>query len=167
MDLIIFTLFALIAVACAINMVLQSHPISSALSLVGVMGSLAVLYLLLGGEFIAMVQIIVYAGAIMVLFIFVIMLLNAGAEEKLRGRSFIAQMIGIPAILVLAAIMIFVNQRGFSGMGNVKFGDFHGGSAQSVGTALFTEYLLPFEVTSVLILVGILGAVVLARKEMD
>ena len=167
MELINFALFSLIAVACAINMVLQSHPISSALSLVGVMGSLAVLYLLLGGEFIAMVQMIVYAGAIMVLFIFVIMLLNAGAEEKLRGRSFIAQMIGIPAILVLAAIMIFFNQRGFSGLGNVKFGDFHGGSAQSVGTALFTDYLLPFEVTSVLILIAILGAVVLARKEMD
>jgi NADH-quinone oxidoreductase subunit J len=167
MDLIIFTLFALIAVACAINMVMQSHPISSALSLVGVMGSLAVLYLLLGAEFIAMVQIIVYAGAIMVLFIFVIMLLNAGAEEKLRGRSFIAQMIGIPAILALAAIMVFFDQRGFPDMGKIKFGDFHGGSAQSVGTALFTDYLLPFEVTSVLILIAILGAVVLARKEMD
>jgi NADH-quinone oxidoreductase subunit J len=167
MDLIIFTLFALIAVACAINMVMQSHPISSALSLVGVMGSLAVLYLLLGGEFIAMVQIIVYAGAIMVLFIFVIMLLNAGAEEKLRGRSFIAQLIGIPAILALAAIMIFFAQRGFPDMGKIKFGDFRGGSAQSVGTALFTDYLLPFEVTSVLILIAILGAVVLARKEMD
>ena len=167
MDLIIFTLFALIAVACAINMVLQSHPISSALSLVGVMGSLAVLYLLLGGEFIAMVQIIVYAGAIMVLFIFVIMLLNAGAEEKVRGGSFVTQLIGVPAILALAAILIFFNERGFPGMGNIKFGDFHQGSAKAVGTALFTDYLLPFEVTSVLILVAILGAVVLARKEMD
>jgi NADH-quinone oxidoreductase subunit J len=167
MDLIIFTLFALVAVACAINMVLQSHPISSALSLVGVMGSLAVLYLLLGGEFIAMVQIIVYAGAIMVLFIFVIMLLNAGAEEKLRGRSFVTQLIGVPAILALAAILIFFIERGFPGMGNIKFGDFHQGSARAVGMALFTDYLLPFEVTSVLILVAILGAVVLARKEMD
>jgi NADH-quinone oxidoreductase subunit J len=167
MDLTIFALFALIAIACAINMVLQSHPISSALSLVGVMGSLAVLYLLLGGEFIAMAQIIVYAGAIMVLFIFVIMLLNAGAEERLRGRSFIAQIIGIPAILALAAIMIFFDERGFPDMGNVKFGDFHGGSAKAFGTALFTDYLLPFEITSVLILIAILGAVVLARKEMD
>jgi NADH-quinone oxidoreductase subunit J len=166
MDLIIFTLFALVAIACAINMVLQSHPISSALSLVGVMGSLAVLYLLLGGEFIAMVQIIVYAGAIMVLFVFVIMLLNAGAEEKLRG-SFVTQLIGVPAILVLAAILIYFNERGFPGMGNIKFGDFHEGSAKAVGTALFTSYLLPFEVTSVLILIAILGAVVLARKEMD
>ena len=67
---------------CAINLVVQTHPISSALSLVGVMGALAVLYLLLGGEFIAVAQLIVYAGAIMVLFVFVIMLLNAGTEHK-------------------------------------------------------------------------------------
>ena len=80
MDAILFLIFAAIAVVCAINLVLQKHPISSALSLVGVMGSLAVLYLLLGGEFIAMAQLIVYAGAIMVLFVFVIMLLNAGVE---------------------------------------------------------------------------------------
>src|SRR5215831_4679560 len=167
MDSLLFLIFAAIAVVCGINLVLQKHPISSALSLIGVMGSLAVLYLLLGGEFIAMVQLIVYAGAIMVLFIFVIMLLNAGAEEKLRGRSFIAQIIGIPAILALAAVMVFFNAQGFPDMGNIKFGDFHQGSARAVGTALFTDYLLPFEVTSVLILIAILGAVVLARKEMD
>ena len=86
MDIFFFFLFALIAVVCAINVVVQRHPISSALSLVGVMGSLALLYLQLGAEFIAMAQLIVYAGAIMVLFIFVIMLLNAGAEAK-GGRS--------------------------------------------------------------------------------
>ena len=167
MELILFSLFALVAVMCAVNMVLQSHPISSALSLVGVMGSLAVLYLLLGGEFIAMVQIIVYAGAVMVLFIFVIMLLNAGSEEVLKNRSLIAHLIGVPAILVLAGILVFFVQRGFPGMGNVKFGDFDGGSARAVGMSLFTDYLLPFEVTSVLILIAIVGAVVLARKEMD
>ena len=167
MELILFSLFALVAVVCADNMVLQSHPISSALSLVGVMGSLAVLYLLLGGEFIAMVQIIVYAGAVMVLFIFVIMLLNAGSEEVLKNRSLIAHLIGVPAILVLAGILVFFVQRGFPGMGNVKFGDFDGGSARAVGMSLFTDYLLPFEVTSVLILIAIVGAVVLARKEMD
>ena len=167
MELILFSLFALVAVVCAVNMVLQSHPISSALSLVGVMGSLAVLYLLLGGEFIAMVQIIVYAGAVMVLFIFVIMLLNAGSEEVLKNRSLVAHLIGVPAILVLAGILVFFVQRGFPGMGNVKFGDFDGGSARAVGMSLFTDYLLPFEVTSVLILIAIIGAVVLARKEMD
>ena len=112
MELILFGLFALFAVACAINMVMQTHPISSALSLVGVMASLAVLYLLLGGEFIAMVQIIVYAGAVMVLFIFVIMLLNAGAEVRLKDRSLIAQLVGVPALLALAGLMVFFVQKG-------------------------------------------------------
>src|SRR5216684_11868 len=133
MDVILFLIFAITAVVCAINVVVQTHPISSALSLVGVMGSLAVLYLLLGGEFIAMVQMIVYAGAVMVLFVFVIMLLNAGAEERLKNRSFIAQLIGVPAILVLAGALVYFVRRGFPGMGNIKFGDFQGGSPKAVG----------------------------------
>src|SRR5881227_4099597 len=98
MELILFLLFAAIAVGCGINLVVQTHPISSALSLIGVMGSLAVLYLLLGAEFIAMAQVIVYAGAIMVLFVFVIMLLNAGAESK-KGRSYMVQLLGVPLLI--------------------------------------------------------------------
>src|SRR6202163_979890 len=98
MDVILFLAFAAIAVVCAVSLVVQTHPISSALSLIGVMGSLAVLYLLLGAEFIAMAQVIVYAGAIMVLFVFVIMLLNAGAESK-RGRSFMVQFLGVPLLM--------------------------------------------------------------------
>jgi NADH-quinone oxidoreductase subunit J len=166
MDLFFFLVFAAIAVVSAVNVVLQRHPIASALSLIGVMGSIAVLYLLLGAEFIAMAQIIVYAGAVMVLFIFVIMLLNAGSEVR-RGRSWTAQLLGIPALAALVGLIGFFVQRGFANAGYVKFGNFTGGSAQSVGYALFTDYLLPFEVTSVLILVAILGAIVLARKEMD
>ena len=87
----------MIAVVCAINVVVQTHPISSALSLIGVMGSLAVLYLLLGAEFIAVAQMIVYAGAIMVLFIFVIMLLNAGGERS-AGRCW-RSVLGIPLLV--------------------------------------------------------------------
>jgi NADH-quinone oxidoreductase subunit J len=166
MDIFFFLVFAAIALISAVNVVLQRHPIASALSLIGVMGSIAVLYLLLGAEFIAMAQIIVYAGAVMVLFIFVIMLLNAG-EEVRHGRSWTSQLLGVPALLAFVALIVFFIQRGFSNAGNVKFGNFTGGSAQSVGYALFTDYLLPFEVTSVLILVAILGAIVLARKEMD
>jgi len=166
MDIFFFLVFAAIALISAVNVVLQRHPIASALSLIGVMGSIAVLYLLLGAEFIAMAQIIVYAGAVMVLFIFVIMLLNAGAEER-RGRSWTSQLLGIPALLAFVALIVYFVQRGFADAGNVKFGNFTGGSAQSVGYALFTAYLLPFEVTSVLILVAIVGAIVLARKEMD
>src|SRR5919108_5420331 len=107
MELILFLVFAVIAVVCGINLVLQKHPISSALSLIGVMGSLAVLYLLLGAEFIAMAQVIVYAGAIMVLFVFVIMLLNAGAE-KASGKSWFAQIAGLPLLLAFVAVMGFL-----------------------------------------------------------
>src|SRR2546430_9290507 len=110
MDVILFLAFALVAVACAINVVLQTHPISSALSLVGVMGSLAVLYLLLGAEFIAAAQVIVYAGAIMVLFIFVIMLLNAGAESK-KGRSYMVQLLGVPPFVAVLAPSAYFSHR--------------------------------------------------------
>ena len=164
MDVILFLIFALIAVVCAINVVVQTHPISSALSLVGVMGSLAVLYLLLGAEFIAAAQVIVYAGAIMVLFIFVIMLLNAGAETR-KGRSYL--MVGAPLLLVFLGLVAFIVQRLYSPGTVVRFGGFTGGGPKDIGNALFTTYLLPFEVTSILILVAIVGAIVLARKEID
>jgi NADH-quinone oxidoreductase subunit J len=166
MDVILFLIFALIALVCAINVIVQTHPIASAISLIGVMGSLAVLYLLLGAEFIAAAQVIVYAGAIMVLFVFVIMLLNAGAEVR-QGRSFMVQLLGVPLLISFLGLMAWFMQRMFPSGTSVKFGGFKDGSAQSVGRALFTTYLLPFEITSVLILIAILGAVVLARKEMD
>ena len=164
MDVILFLIFALIAVVCAINVVVQTHPISSALSLAGVMGSLAVLYLLLGAEFIAAAQVIVYAGAIMVLFIFVIMLLNAGAETK-KGRSYL--LVGAPLLLVFLGLVAFIVQRLYSPGTVVRFGGFTGGGPKDIGNALFTTYLLPFEVTSILILVAIIGAIVLARKEIE
>jgi len=166
MDVILFLIFALIAVVCGINVVLQTHPISSAVSLIGVMGSLAILYLLLGAEFIAAAQVIVYAGAVMVLFIFVIMLLNAGVEAK-RGKSFMAQLLGIPLLVSFLALMAWFVQRMYPSATSVKFGEFQGGTAHDIGKALFTTYLLPFEITSILILIAILGAIVLARKEMD
>ena len=165
MDVILFLIFAIIAVVCGVNVVVQTHPITSAISLIGVMGSLAVLYLLLGAEFLAMAQIIVYAGAIMVLFVFVIMLLNAGAESK-RGRSLVAQLLGFPLLIALLALASYFIQRYYPGNATVQFGAFKGGTAQNIGRALFTQYLLPFEVTSILILIAIVGAVVLARKEL-
>ncbi len=167
MDLVLFLLFAVVAVACALNLVVQTHPISSALSLIGVMGSLAVLYLLLGAEFIAAVQMIVYAGAIMVLFVFVIMLLNAGAEEKTPGRSLLARYLGIPLLVIFLGLVSFLIQGALPAGALVRFGEFTGGGARQVGRMLFTEYLLPFEATSVLILIAIVGAIVLARKELD
>lgn len=166
MDVILFLIFAAIAVVCGINVVVQSHPISSAISLIGVMGSLAVLYLLLGAEFLAAAQVIVYAGAIMVLFVFVIMLLNAGAETR-RGRSWLAQLLGVPLVFAFLGLMAYFVQHVFPEAVEVHFGAFRHGTAQDVGRALFTQYLLPFEVVSVLILIAILGAVVLARKELE
>ena len=167
MDAILFFIFAGLAILSAINLVVQTHPISSALSLIGVMGSLAVLYLLLGAEFVAAAQLIVYAGAIMVLFVFVIMLLNAGAEKK-ASFAWFAQLAGVPALAGLIGILSFVIQAMLprTAMG-VRFGEFTKGGGLEIGRALFTKYLLPFEATSVLILIAILGAIVLARKEID
>jgi NADH-quinone oxidoreductase subunit J len=166
MDIFFFLLFAIVALGCGISVVLQTHPISSALSLIGVMASLAVIYLLLGAEFIAMAQIVVYAGAIMVLFIFVIMLLNSGAEAS-HGRSKTVVLLGIPSLLAFLGLVSVAAWRFYPSGVNVVFGAFTGGGPAEIGNALFTKYLLPFEVTSVLILIAILGAIVLARKELD
>jgi NADH-quinone oxidoreductase subunit J len=166
MDAIAFLVFAAIAVVCGINLVIQKHPISSALSLVGVMASLAVLYLLLGGEFIAMAQLIVYAGAIMVLFVFVIMLLNAGTERATK-RSLWPKYAGAPLLAALIGLFAYIIQRALPPSPGVKFGAFQHGNAYDIGKKLFEVYVLPFEVTSVLILVAILGAIVLARKEIQ
>ena len=106
MHLILFIVFAGLCLAGAINLLLQSHPINSALSLIVVMTSLAVLYLLLGAEFLAAAQVIVYAGAIMVLFTFVVMLLNAGREERTLGSR--AADIGFPAVTAILAVIATV-----------------------------------------------------------
>jgi NADH:ubiquinone oxidoreductase subunit 6 (chain J) len=165
-EVIIFLAFATVAVACAINLVVQRHPITGAISLIGVMGSLAVLYLQLGAEFIAAAQVIVYAGAIMVLFVFVIMLLNAEAEKK-SNRSLAAYLVGIPSLVVLLGVLGMLIPVLAPSSELVRFGGFKGGTAGNIGRLLFTWYLLPFEVTSVLVLVALLGAVVLALKEID
>jgi NADH-quinone oxidoreductase subunit J len=166
MHLILFLLFAGFCLAGAINLLLQSHPINSALSLVVVMTSLAVLYLLLGAEFLAAAQIIVYAGAIMVLFVFVVMLLNAGREERTMGsRTWRA--VGFPGavavLAVLATIILKAHDLGMVKLGEGLLEPKDTPNIEALSTVLFTQLLLPFEVTSVLILIAILGAVALAR----
>jgi NADH-quinone oxidoreductase subunit J len=163
MDVILFLIFAVIAVVCGINVVVQTHPISSAVSLIGVMGSLAVLYLLLGAEFLAAAQVIVYAGAIMVLFVFIIMLLNAGEEER-TAISRAATWLGVPFAVVLTAVLgwrIALTQPGAS----MAPGADIPGTSRVLSRLLFTSYVFPFELTSILILVAILGAVVLAKRD--
>jgi NADH-quinone oxidoreductase subunit J len=160
MHLILFIVFAALCLTGAVNLLLQKHPINSALSLIVVMTSLAVLYLLLGAEFLAAAQVIVYAGAIMVLFTFVVMLLNAGREERTLG-SRAARTVGFPAVVAVLALIATTILK-IQGLGNAAIEDRITSTAE-LSTVLFTKLLLPFEVTSVLILVAILGSVALAR----
>lgn len=166
MDALVFLVCAAIAVICGLSVVLQRHAVSSALSLIGVMGSLAILYLILGAEFLAAAQMIVYAGAIMVLFVFVIMLLNAGAEPSSRPRWF-SWALGVPALLAFLGVVASFILRQMPASETVRFGGYSGGTTEAIGRAIFTTYLLPFEITSLLVLIAIIGAMVLARKELD
>ncbi|HEX4007346.1 MAG TPA: NADH-quinone oxidoreductase subunit J [Acidobacteriaceae bacterium] len=163
MHLALFLFFGAMCVAGALNLLLQRHPINSALSLIVVMSSLAVLYLLLGAEFLAAAQVIVYSGAIMVLFTFVIMLLNAGREVRTHGSK-LAYAAGFPGAAILLGLLafIFLSHRGE--FAQAKLGEYLV-TTGDLSQVLFTKLLLPFEVTSVLILIAILGAVALARKE--
>lgn len=159
MHLILFFVFAGFCLAGAVNLLIQSHPITSALSLIVVMIALSVLYLLLDAEFLAAAQVIVYAGAVMVLFTFVIMLLNAGREERTMGsRS--ARAVGFPAVVALLAIVATAVLK-TPALGVAGAQD-RGLSTVDLSRVLFHELLLPFEITSVLILIAILGAVALA-----
>lgn len=160
---ILFFIFAAFAVGGAINLLAQRHPISSALSLIVVMGSLAVEYMLLGAEFVAAIQVIVYAGAIMVLFVFVIMLLNAGEEERSKGSK-VAMIMGVPGMLAGLILGIWVLTKHDAASTPVGVGAMYG-PAKAIAEQLFKPFLLPFEITSVLVLIAIMGAVVLARKE--
>jgi NADH-quinone oxidoreductase subunit J len=163
---ILFFLFALIAVAGAIMLIVAREPIHSALSLILVMVALAALYLMLGAEFTAAVQIIVYAGAIMVLFVFVIMLLNAGVEER-TDFSKMAKYAGLPLAIVLLFGLAhwmahsLIGETVANGAGAPNQAAV---STRALSMMLFREYLLPFEATSILILIAMLGALVLARK---
>jgi NADH-quinone oxidoreductase subunit J len=163
MEYALFLLFAGVALAGAINLLRESHPIYSALSLVVVMCALAGLYLLLGAEFIAAVQLVVYAGAVMVLFVFTLMLLNVQEESPL-SRSRLAWL-GFPLLVALLAQLITILRREYPATMTVRLGDYAVNNTRQVGEALFRTYLLAFEVTSVLILVAIMGAVVLARRK--
>jgi len=164
LPLIVFFFFALLAVAGAVMLILAREPIHSALSLILVMAALATLYLLLGAEFIAAVQMIVYAGAVMVLFVFVIMLLNMGLEERTNFSKFAyLGVVGGFVLLLEIGHWLFHSPAGLAivnGPEPVK-----AFSTVELSRLLFRSYLFPFEATSVLILIAILGALALARKE--
>ena len=166
MLILLFVLFGGLAVGCAVAVVAQRNPLYSAISLIGVFVALACLYLTLQAPFIAAIQIIVYAGAIMVLVVFVIMLLNV--EEEVRRPVRLRYL--IPVGVLLAAVLVgeaaFMLQLGSGGARVAptppEASDV--GLTASIGTGMFTKYLLPFEVTSVLILMALVGAITLARQ---
>jgi NADH-quinone oxidoreductase subunit J len=160
--LVIFFVLAAIAVLGAVSLIVQRHPIHSALSLIVVMVALAGLYLLMGAEFVAAVQIIVYGGAIMVLFIFVIMLLNAGEEER-TNFSKLALYAGIPLAVAVTGLIAAATVSSGASLPATEPASLT--STRALSTLLFKEFVYPFELTSFLILVAILGAIVLAQRE--
>ncbi len=180
---ILFFSFAAVALLSAIMMILHRNPVYSAIFLIVTLFALAGLYVLLNAPFVASVHIIVYAGAIMVLFLFVIMLLNLKRDpirerSKLARRAFATLLI----IVLLAEIGVLIGTPFFAGtaesatgqMGGAIVGLANGSSTDStvvgntvnIGRQLFTTYLLPFEIASVLLLVGIIGAVILAKRKL-
>ena len=152
------------AIGCAVSMVAQRNPLYGAISLIGVFISLACLYVTLAAPFIAAVQVIVYAGAIMVLVVFVIMLLNVEEEERLplRLRSLVPIAVGLAAMLFAEAAFIIFFVQASPSTPKTNISDV--GLTSSIGAGLFTTYLLPFEITSVLLLMAIVGAITLARR---
>ncbi len=170
--MLLFVIFGAIAIAAGLGVILSRKPVYSALFLLLNFGSLAALYIMLQAQFLAAVQVIVYAGAIVVLFLFVMMLVGGGeirdassaATTGKREPSWTRI-----AALVLAGVLVAGLGYGIvTGTLNGAHGSveaFGQGSVQAIGQALYTTYLFPFELTSVLLLVGIIGAVVLARKE--
>ena len=156
-----FVLVAALAVASALGLVLKRNPIHGALFLVINLGCVAVLYLTLGAEFLAAAQIIVYAGAIMVLFVFAIMVLIPGKEETGPDPRRSTRILALPVgAVLLVQLVVLLSARGGAPAATAP-----GGGVESLGHLLFTDYLFPFELTSVLLLAAMVGVLVLARRK--
>jgi NADH-quinone oxidoreductase subunit J len=169
MEKVLFIIFAVVAVLSALNILLQRNPLYSALSLIGTLACVSALFVMLNAQFIAAIQIVVYAGAIMVLFVFVIMLLNEPKDvphiDKQRGLRFLA--IPFAGLLLAETVSVVWRLPEVTPRPLVENPEQAFGTTWSIGTALYTNYLLPFEITSVLILMAVVGAMVLARREGD
>ena len=165
MAIAIFIVAAAMALAGAVGVIASSQPIRSVLSLVVVMLGLSVLFLLLSAQFVFVVQIIVYAGAVMVLFLFVIALLGparAMARSKLRFQAWLSALFVLVLFGLIWSMLQGIQYRQPDQTDMSVFG-----SVQSIGIGLFTTYLYPFELTSILLLVAAIGAIYLSRKTLD
>jgi NADH-quinone oxidoreductase subunit J len=163
MSAVVFAVLALLVVGSALGVILKRNPIHAALFLVTNLASVAGLYLTLGAEFLAAAQVIVYAGAIAVLFVFAIMVLIPGKEETgpdplRRQRAMAVPLVGVFLVLVMLVLRSTV-ARGGGGGGPLP------GSVTALGQLLFTDYLFPFEVTSLLLLVAIVGVMALTKRK--
>ncbi len=166
MDLIVFYLFAGLAVLAALGVIILRNPVHSALCLAVVFVSLAAMYILLNAPFIAAAQVMVYAGAILILFLFVIMLLSPETERgvgALASQRWLASLFGLALMVELAVVLgravLPVTTGPYTPERIAAVGD-----TQAVGAMLFTDYLLPFEITSLLLLVAVVGVIVLAKR---
>ncbi|MBN1944624.1 MAG: NADH-quinone oxidoreductase subunit J [Bradymonadales bacterium] len=170
MHLALFILFALVSVISALYVVVAKNPINSAIALVISLVGVACLYVQLEAHFLAIIQVLIYAGAIMVLFLFVIMLLNLtpeqlGSRQVTAGRVASTVLVGGLAVALVALIAWGgVPRPAVSGTGGSEELTWAGGTVAAVGGSLFSDYLLPFEIASVLLLVAIVGAVVIAKR---
>ncbi len=167
MPIWLFVPLAALLIVTALGVVLSRHPVRSAMCLVATLFQLAVFFVFLDASFVAALQIIVYAGAIMVVFLFVIMLLNIGDDEPQRRRLGWRVATVFTASLFLLALASFIARGGalLPGPGMAAAAPAGFGSIESVGISLFTTYLLPFEITGLLMLAAVIGAVVLAKKK--
>ena len=168
MGMIVFVVIALVSILGAAGMVLSRNAVHSALFLVTNLFCVALLYLSLNADFLAVVQVIVYAGAIMVLFLFVVTLLNPGQSElpdRLRGQGWIAGVLAIVLLIEVGTVImsgLFTTIKSPTVPPAVDWGD----NVHAIGSLLYTQFLFPFEVTSILLLVAIVGATVLAKRRL-
>ena len=168
MEAVLFYVFGFIAIITAILVIIQKNPIYSALFLIVTLFSMAVLFLLLNAQFIAAVQILVYAGAIMILFLFAIMLLNIKYEEKAFVTFTKLKVLSIFIAIILFAEFIYMiySRKGLGMEGDItpdKIAEL--GNVELIGKILFTKYLFPFEVASLVLLIAMIGIIVLAKKK--
>lgn len=164
-DQILFFAIAFVAILSAIGLVFAKNPMYSILSLIVTLFSIAGMYIMLNAQFLGIVQIIVYTGAIMVLFLYILMMLNLNAKDESKKRN-LPKFIGIFSICILFIGMLGA-YKGLSGNSLAESGIDHSvGLTKNLGKLLFNDYVLPFEFASILILAGIVGAVLIGKKDL-
>lgn len=169
LEVILFIVFSSIAAITSVMVVTRRNPVFSALFLVLNFGALAGIYLLLFAQFIAVVQVIVYAGAIMVLFLFVIMLLRPAGEKKIFEANKLLKYsaIGIAAVILIQFFYVLIVGTSHLSSIRTKFKNPDIGTVENIGTELFKNYLIPFEAAGFLLLAATIGALILAKKKLD